>query len=508
VSCGLVSEKDLTLFLFDFHLLQLHFLVSIVGAEISEGKYNSTYFNQLSKITDDASKYGIYTLLNLHQEILSEKYCGEGFPDYVINKATSTVQGKKTFPFPIDEPYHEKAEDGYPTRYDCSLHELSSYYHTHETNTVFQNLYRNASQPGSILGDWSRIWEKVASLSDGNSAVLGYELLHKPWPGNVFSKAAYLMKPSLADMENLQTAYDYIVNNIRKVDSSSLIFFSSSMSNEEVPSSSGFIHPPSGFEAAKSSVFSFSYKPTFGKKRSDGLTSFFDLKEKDAKRLQTGSMLVDFDSDDTVRGRGRKLSILLKNEGKEDEDINNALIMKKEDQFDTIASTADKYLLSYIMTDYKSFCRETPSTLYSKSQTADYGSCKGIIGSSNGPQSLLWNNQGEINSIVAQKLARTYAQKVAGKAISMKFNSETKDFEFIYLIDPSIQEPTEIFLSKKYQYQNGYDITLFPKNKVISKPLSENVIGIYPLSSSSSSLKKDDRITIRISCKKAVSESH
>jgi endoglycosylceramidase len=479
----------------------------ILGAETSEGKYNSTYVNQLSKITDDASKYGIYTLLNLHQEILSEKYCGEGFPDYVIDKAITGQQGKKSFPYPIDESYHEKAEDGYPTRYDCSLHELSSYYHTHETNIVFQNLYRNATEPNSILGDWSRMWEKMASLSDGNSAILGYELLHKPWPGNVFTKSSYLMKPALADLENLQTAYDYIVNNIRKVDSSSLIFFSSSMSNEDVPSSSGFIHPPSGFEAAKSSVFSFSYKPTFGKKRSDGLSSFFELKEKDAKRLQTGSMLIDFDSDDTVRGRGKKLSILLKTEGKEAEE--EALVIKNEDQFDTIAATADKYLLSYIMTDYKSFCRETSSTLYSKSQTADYGSCKGIIGSSNGQQSLLWNHQGSINGIVAQKLARTYAQKVAGKTISMKFNSKTKDFELIYLIDLSIKEPTEIFLSKKYQYQNGYEIALFPKDKIVSKQLSENVIGIYPVSSSpSSSLKKNDRIMIRISCKKAYSESH
>ena len=32
-----------------------------------------------------ASKYGIYTLLDAHQDVLSQKFCGEGIPDWAVD---------------------------------------------------------------------------------------------------------------------------------------------------------------------------------------------------------------------------------------------------------------------------------------------------------------------------------------------------------------------------------------------------------------------------------------
>ena len=32
-----------------------------------------------------AAKYGIYTLLDAHQDVLSEKFCGEGIPDWAVD---------------------------------------------------------------------------------------------------------------------------------------------------------------------------------------------------------------------------------------------------------------------------------------------------------------------------------------------------------------------------------------------------------------------------------------
>ena len=32
-----------------------------------------------------ASKYGIYTLLDMHQDVLSPKFCGEGVPDWAVD---------------------------------------------------------------------------------------------------------------------------------------------------------------------------------------------------------------------------------------------------------------------------------------------------------------------------------------------------------------------------------------------------------------------------------------
>ena len=31
-----------------------------------------------------AGQYGIYSLLDCHQDVLSEKFCGEGVPDWAV----------------------------------------------------------------------------------------------------------------------------------------------------------------------------------------------------------------------------------------------------------------------------------------------------------------------------------------------------------------------------------------------------------------------------------------
>ena len=35
--------------------------------------------------SDSAAKYGIYTLLDAHQDDLSQKFCGEGIPDWAVD---------------------------------------------------------------------------------------------------------------------------------------------------------------------------------------------------------------------------------------------------------------------------------------------------------------------------------------------------------------------------------------------------------------------------------------
>lgn len=38
-----------------------------------------------------ASKYGIYTLLDAHQDVLSQKFCGEGIPDWAVDTGCKTI---------------------------------------------------------------------------------------------------------------------------------------------------------------------------------------------------------------------------------------------------------------------------------------------------------------------------------------------------------------------------------------------------------------------------------
>ena len=72
----------------------LHFTVSfrrsflgmmLPGYVPKRGQYNETYIQVIREIVEKAAKYGIYTLLDMHQDVMSPKFCNEGFPDWAVN---------------------------------------------------------------------------------------------------------------------------------------------------------------------------------------------------------------------------------------------------------------------------------------------------------------------------------------------------------------------------------------------------------------------------------------
>ena len=51
-----------------------------MGVEPVEGQYNETYLDVIEDIINQAGVYGIYTLIDMHQDLFSEKFCGDGMP--------------------------------------------------------------------------------------------------------------------------------------------------------------------------------------------------------------------------------------------------------------------------------------------------------------------------------------------------------------------------------------------------------------------------------------------
>ena len=49
------------------------------------GEYNETYIKVIQGIVAAAAKHGIYTLLDMHQDVFSPKFCVEGMPDWIVN---------------------------------------------------------------------------------------------------------------------------------------------------------------------------------------------------------------------------------------------------------------------------------------------------------------------------------------------------------------------------------------------------------------------------------------
>jgi len=113
-----LSAKDLAT-LHDLGVNVIRLGVMWPGVEPTRGLYNRLYLQQIRKIVSMAAEYGIYTLLDMHQDVLSEKFCGEGVPSWaaVPYKPLSSQEG---FPVPVETMPFTKtsAIDGFPTRQD------------------------------------------------------------------------------------------------------------------------------------------------------------------------------------------------------------------------------------------------------------------------------------------------------------------------------------------------------------------------------------------------------
>ncbi len=65
----------------------------------------------MKQIVDLASKYNIYTLVEFHQDLFSEKFCADGVPLWAIPNEVS-----ESFPEPLARKAAFNPETGMPTR--------------------------------------------------------------------------------------------------------------------------------------------------------------------------------------------------------------------------------------------------------------------------------------------------------------------------------------------------------------------------------------------------------
>jgi len=134
------------------------------------------------KIVNMAGKSGIYTLVEFHQDLLSESFCGDGVPRWMVEE----LKLWKTFPFPVGK----KAS---PTNLTCSL-PWSDYYFAYDVGEGFGHLYNPKHE---LNKRFIQYWKKVASTFKGNPYVIAYELINEPWIGNVW-RNPLLIVPSMA----------------------------------------------------------------------------------------------------------------------------------------------------------------------------------------------------------------------------------------------------------------------------------------------------------------------
>ncbi|CAH8537845.1 unnamed protein product [Schistosoma turkestanicum] len=213
-----------------------------------ENVTNSSYLNIIEKIIDNAGLYGIYVIIDLHQDGLSERLGAiDSAPYWFMDKISRPW---KTFEYPWPLTKEPGESDWFLT------------YATYESAHVFESIYRNVSGLWKYFGEYWRLTVKRFGKKEN---VLGYNLINEPAPGN------YYINPFLLIPYNsghyLLSFYDYLVNIIRETDNNTLIFYESVTYGIYFPFVYGI--PGTGIQrvpgllrdetARKKSVFSYHY---------------------------------------------------------------------------------------------------------------------------------------------------------------------------------------------------------------------------------------------------------
>ena len=277
------SEKDIQLMQsLGLNVVRLgHMLAGLVP---TRGNYNETYMQIMQNLVTTAEKYGIYVLLDMHQDVMSRKFCVEGFPDWAANPG-----GAQNFPEPLHQPFVPDPKTGYPTSEDCAKFPWASYYFSEAASVAFQNLYNNTA---GLRDAWAGFWAKTAAVFRGYPSVIGYELINEPWAGDIYADPL-LMVPGIADRYNLGPAYEVLARAIRQHDQTHCIFFEGVTWDDF---GVGFQGVPGGEEYQNRSVLSYHfYTPPGGPDLS--LDQSFGARRKDMERLRCGGMMTEFATD-------------------------------------------------------------------------------------------------------------------------------------------------------------------------------------------------------------------
>jgi endoglycosylceramidase len=252
------------------------------GAEPIRNQYDAKYFEVIHGIIQRLATRGIYTLVDVHQDVMSKQFCGEGFPDWFASNWKS-VPAWNRFPFPQQlVAFKLNSTTGIPDPWDqCNtITDWFISYLTVAVGNAFGQLYKNDDG----LGDsFSNYWGELARQYKNYSSVLGYDLMNEPWAGDIYVDPTLLV-PGVADQKNLEPLWNNATQKIREVDNTTIVFFEGVTWDIK----DGHRKVPGGDGSKAAMSYHYYAPPQFS------LHTTYANRIKDQDRLKTGGMLTEF----------------------------------------------------------------------------------------------------------------------------------------------------------------------------------------------------------------------
>ncbi|KZO96230.1 glycoside hydrolase family 5 protein [Calocera viscosa TUFC12733] len=420
------------------------------GVEPERDKYDEEYILKVRELVRLCAKEGVWVVLDAHQDIYSERFCGNGMPDWSITRDEGYF-GTWAFPRPIKPwPAQYSPDSKFPLigtpaikEYDLTGENWGPFYASDACTRAFWGLYTN--QQG-IRDHFVESWRRVAVAMKDEPNLLGYTIMNEPavsartffrWPYNFFLSKISTERGHLLDL------YDAVTNAIRSADPTHLIFFEPACGNSggHFPRVPGCV-PVKGEskeerakkeEAAKAkSVLSWHYYPT--PLEPDTWVAVFKRRDGQVRRLGCGAMLTEFD---TGFDGG-----------------------KKHDHVLGTFEACDRHLISWIGWQYKKYfhvsgCPTDGSLVDHEAPTA------------------------VVRPLYAKLFSRTYASAVAGELKYLHHDYATSSFSMHYVPKGTGDDAiTEIKFSTEWHYPHGFEVKLEGEGTRWEK-LDEQTIGVW-----------------------------
>ncbi|KAJ3294789.1 hypothetical protein HDU79_010422 [Rhizoclosmatium sp. JEL0117] len=408
------------------------------GVEPERGQYNTTYLDIMTEIVRMCDEAGIYVLLDFHQDVFSEKFCGEGVPSF----AAQPRGGPFGFPFPLTSRYPTD-DNGIPSREDCEKKAHPLYHGTQAVSEAYQRLYDNYD---GLRDSFIAYWQLVAKTFLPFKNILGYDLINEPWNGNVF-KDPSLSNAMVANRKNLQPFYDIISAGIRAVDPNAIIFFEPVTT---VQKTVGFDRVPGGPDFASKDVLAFHYYESVQKQFNIEETIGFRVEQ--AAQLGAGSFLGEFEMGWMEGGN-----------------IDNIVETSR---------AADLHFLSYTGWEYTDYIP--------------------ITGTNNGIRDP---KTGLVRPDMAKVYSRPYPSAIAGQPLKTEYLDEEGRFTltFVYNGNQGLAGVTEIRTNFGLHFPDGHSLDVSGGNggKFVTAVKEEDgIIHILPQESGKESPSIGEEVTV------------
>jgi endoglycosylceramidase len=169
----------------------------------SDAAYRGAYLRSIARTERKLAKHGIFTLLDVHQDMYNERFQGEGFPDWAVLGDAATLPA---------EP-----QQGFPGNY-LGMPAL---------NRAFDYFWQNAEdEAGRPLQDsFAAMWAEIARRFQNRPNLVGYNILNEPWPGTPYPSCISPTGCPALDASLLQPFTERVIAAIREVDQESLVWY-------------------------------------------------------------------------------------------------------------------------------------------------------------------------------------------------------------------------------------------------------------------------------------------